>query len=151
MELEIPLSLRVEHNELHAELVQATQAPGKVGEAAREVARALHPHFVREEEFALPPLGLLSALAQGQVTPEMRGVLAKTDRLKVELPRMLEEHRSIAAALETLKQVAREEGAEGYADLAERLMLHAQTEEEVMYPATILIGEYLKLKLFQAP
>jgi hypothetical protein len=27
------------------------------------------------------------------------------------------------------------------------LMLHAQTEEEVLYPAAILIGEYLKLKL----
>jgi len=26
-------------------------------------------------------------------------------------------------------------------------MLHAQTEEEVLYPAAILVGEYLKLKL----
>jgi len=27
------------------------------------------------------------------------------------------------------------------------LMLHAQTEEEVLYPAAILVGEYLKVKL----
>ena len=27
-----------------------------VGQAAREVARVLHPHFVREEEIALPPV-----------------------------------------------------------------------------------------------
>jgi len=26
-------------------------------------------------------------------------------------------------------------------------MLHAQTEEEVLYPAAVLVGEYLKLKL----
>jgi len=26
-------------------------------------------------------------------------------------------------------------------------MLHTQIEEEVLYPAAILIGEYLKLKL----
>jgi hypothetical protein len=30
---------------------------------------------------------------------------------------------------------------------AEKLMFHAQTEEDVLYPASILIGEYLKLKL----
>lgn len=32
---------------------------------------------------------------------------------------------------------------------AEHEELHAQTEEEVLYPASILIGEYLKLKLSQ--
>jgi hypothetical protein len=26
-------------------------------------------------------------------------------------------------------------------------MLHAKTEEEVLYPAAIVVGEYLKLKL----
>jgi len=27
------------------------------------------------------------------------------------------------------------------------LTLHAKTEEEVLYPASILVGEYIKLKL----
>jgi len=31
------------------------------------------------------------------------------------------------------------------------LMLHAKTEEEVLYPAAILVGEYLKLKLEETP
>jgi len=30
---------------------------------------------------------------------------------------------------------------------AEKLMLHAQTEEEIFYPAAILVGEYVKSKL----
>ena len=64
MEFPIPEPLKVEHAELHAELVEATKAGGLVGEAAREVAKRLHPHFVREEEFALPPLGLLASLAK---------------------------------------------------------------------------------------
>jgi len=34
-----------------------------------------------------------------------------------------------------------------HARFAEKLMLHAQTEEEVLYPAAILVGEYLKVKL----
>jgi hypothetical protein len=34
-----------------------------------------------------------------------------------------------------------------HARFAEKLMFHAQTEEEVLYPAAILVGEYLKVKL----
>ena len=48
MKFEIPKPLQAEHEELHATLVRATKQPGAVGEAAREVARLLHPHFVRE-------------------------------------------------------------------------------------------------------
>jgi hypothetical protein len=42
-------------------------------------------------------------------------------------------------------EAARGEQA-GIRSLCEKLKLHAQTEEEVLYPAAILIGEYLKLK-----
>ena len=94
----------------------------------------------------MPPLGLLSMLAQGQVTPEMRDVLAMTDKLKAELPRMVEEHQAIVAALEKLVAAARQEGKPEYALFADKLMLHAQNEEEVLYPAAILVGEYLKLR-----
>ena len=62
MKLSIPEPLKAEHAELHAELSSAIDAGGRVGEAAKEVAKRLHPHFVREEEFALPPLGLLASL-----------------------------------------------------------------------------------------
>ncbi|HAF14835.1 MAG TPA: hypothetical protein DCK93_03345 [Blastocatellia bacterium] len=141
-----PRPLKVEHAELHEELAKATKEGGRVGEAAKAVAELLHPHFVKEEEYALPPLGLLSMLAQGQVTPEMRDVLAMTDKLKAELPRMVEEHQAIVAALEKLVAAARQEGKPEYALFADKLMLHAQNEEEVLYPAAILVGEYLKLR-----
>src|SRR5688572_11666658 len=62
----VPAPLVAEHRELHAQLAAAAEAGGKTGEAAREVARLLHPHFVREEEFALPPLDALSMLARGE-------------------------------------------------------------------------------------
>jgi hypothetical protein len=68
----IPKPLKEEHDELHEELVRATKQPGAVGEAARQGARLLHPHFVAEEEYALPPLGLLSSVAQGE-TPAGAG------------------------------------------------------------------------------
>ena len=108
----IPEAMRVEHAELHEALVEATGAPGGVGGAAREVARVLHPHFVREEEIALPPLGLLEDLARGVVTSDMAAVLPLTDALRAELPQMLEEHVAIRAALQQLAATAQEEAHE---------------------------------------
>lgn len=52
MKPKIPRPLKLEHAELHAELVRATKAGGKTGEAAKAVAKVVHNHFVREEEFA---------------------------------------------------------------------------------------------------
>ena len=60
MKPKIPEPLKLEHEELHADLVRATKAGGKTGEAAKAVAQVLHDHFVKEEEFALPPIGLPS-------------------------------------------------------------------------------------------
>lgn len=41
-------------------------------------------------------------------------------------------------------EAARAEGHPEHVHFAEKLVLHAKTEEEVLYPATILLGEYLK-------
>lgn len=74
------------------------------------MAKLLHPHFVKEEEYALPPLRLLARLAQGSITPEMKGAVTMTDRLKAELPEMLAEHREIVRALDELAKAAGEHG-----------------------------------------
>ncbi len=143
----IPESLRLEHAELHSELARLTNVGGKIGESARVVAETLHPHFVSEEEFALPPLGILALLAEGKVTADMKEVLIMTDKLKAGLHKMLEEHKSIVTSLDNLMEVARNENQVEVAEFAEKLKLHAKTEEEVTYPTALLIGEYLKLKL----
>jgi hypothetical protein len=147
MEFKIPQPLKIEHEELHSTLVRATQEPGLTGAAAKAVAALLHPHFVKEEEYALPPLGLLSSLGKGQVTQDMASVLPMTEKLKAQLSEMLAEHKSIVAALRNLADVAKRENKPEYAGFADKLILHAQTEEEVSYPTAILIGEYVKSKL----
>jgi hypothetical protein len=143
----IPESLRAEHEAIHSALVEATTAPGAVGEAARELAEVLHPHFEREEEIALPPLGLLAPLAAGNRPTGMGDVLAMTDALKRELPRMLEEHKRIHAAVEKLRAAASEARATKHEEFAAALALHAQTEEQVLYPAAILVGELVRARL----
>lgn len=144
MKFEIPRPLKIEHEELHERLRKATKETGELGEAARAVAELMHPHFLKEEEYALPPLGLLRDLAGGRVTPDMEDVLGLTDKLKSDLGRMLAEHKSIVAALERLSDAAKKAGKMKYAEFAEALVLHAQTEEEVSYPTSILIGEYVR-------
>ena len=147
MEFTIPEPMKLEHDELHAELARATKEPGRIGEAARAVAKVLHDHFVEEEAYAIPPLGLLPQLARGVVKEEMAEVLKMTDRLKLELPKMLMEHQAILRALDDLAKVAGGEGREEYVVFSRKLKLHAQTEEEVSYPTTLLIGEFIKVKL----
>lgn len=147
MEFVIPRPLKLEHDELHEQLRKATRESGSLGEAGKVVAKLMHPHFVKEEEYALPPLGLLPLLAAGKVTPDMAAVLPMTDKLKAELGQMVAEHKSIVAALRNLADAAKRANKPEYAEFADKLILHAQTEEEVSYPTAILIGEYLKLKL----
>lgn len=149
IKIEIPRSVQTEHDAIHGTLKEATGAMGRVGQAAQALAKVLHPHFVREEEIALPPLGLLSRLAGGDFTGEMTDILPIVDALKRELPQMLEEHKAIRAAVENLRVAARADAADKYERLANDLALHAQTEEEVLYPAAILVGEIIRARLHQ--
>ena len=145
--MKAPPSLRREHEELHADLGRAGQMPGLLGQTAREVARIMHPHFLREDEYAMPPLSLLPRLSRGQVTPDMAEVLPLVARLKEEMPLMIEEHRAIMGAVRAFALAAENDGDEKCIRLAAELMVHAQLEEEVLYPTAVLVGEYVKTKL----
>jgi hypothetical protein len=144
--LRVPQSIQAEHAEIHEALVELTRAPGSVGVAAKALAATLEPHFKREEEIALPPLGLLAPLAEGKSPDGMREAAAMAATLREEMPRMLREHAEIRAAIERLERAARDaRHAEGVA-FAEKLALHARTEEEVLYPAAILVGDIIRAR-----
>lgn len=51
------------------------------------------PHFVKEDELALPPKCQLVDQARGEVSTEMASVHELTDRLEAELPQTRDEHR----------------------------------------------------------
>lgn len=147
MKFSIPYSMQAEHEALHSDLEKAIASGGETGAAAKVVAHVLHAHFESEEKYALPPLGLLPALAEGKISHEMTQVLEMTDTLKAELPRMLEEHKVIVDALQKLIKAASQEQKTERVHFAEKLMLHARNEEEVAYPTAILIGEYVRMML----
>jgi len=145
--LAIPKCLKGEHEELHSTLVRATREKGALGVAATKVAHLLDPHFFKEEQFALPPLGLLARLARDEAIGDPRDVLALTDRLERERDGMIDDHKRIVDALKGLLEEARAQDKVEYAEFARHLMRHAEMEEQVLYPAAILVGRYLRLRL----
>lgn len=147
MELDTPIPLKSKHEALRAEISQAVKLEDRTGKATRLVARLIERHFAREEEFALPPLGLLRSLAQGSVEQEMAAAITMAAKLHDELPNLLAEQHAIVAALEELMAAAESEDHAELVGFAERLMLHEEIEQQVTYPTALLIGKYLQLRL----
>jgi hypothetical protein len=133
-----------EHGVLMADLQPLLQAPEPMGQAARDLAAVLVPHLTEEERVALPPLSLLRPLAEGANPAELREVLPMTDSLKQELPRFLQAHAKIREAATRLQTAARAAGNREAEAYAEHLLHHARMEEEVLYPAAILVGEVVR-------
>jgi iron-sulfur cluster repair protein YtfE (RIC family) len=129
---------------LHEVLARASKEGGELGSAAEELERALAPHFRREEQIATPPLGLLPELARENATAEMRVVLPMTDALERELPQMLKEHDGIRTAAAKFRAAAEKAGRADYVRFSDELAAHARQEEEILYPAAILVGRYVK-------
>jgi hypothetical protein len=141
--MQVPQSLAGEHHEIHETLTRATREPGELGKTAVALEQVLGPHFKREEEIAAPPLGLLPALAKGPATAEMRAVLPMTQALERELPKMLEEHGAVRDALVRFRAEAVKAQKPDYVRFCDTLAAHALQEEEILYPAAIVIGRYV--------
>ncbi len=142
MSLQVPASLKSGHEALRAVLKRAMREPGRSGEAARAVAQVLDGHMMREEKFALRPLGLLKQLARGDTPADLADAAELVQGLKRELPQMIDEHRQIAELLRVLAREAEAEGKAEYVAFAQEMLVHAHIEEDVLYPAALLVGKY---------
>jgi len=146
--LATPSSIQEEHKHLRHELDAALASGGKTAGAAKMVERLLLPHFQAEEAYAMPPLGLLEAIAHNRSLSgeQVQQAIKMADQLGTNYEQMVQEHQQLHAALEALASAAREEHKSEAISFAEGLMLHAENEEQILYPTTILIGKYFKLK-----
>ncbi len=146
MPIGIPESMQEEHEELHKELRRATKMPGEVGKAAQRVAEVLHPHFERENELALPVIGIARELAEGKEPSDSANALKLHDQFRKEYRQMLREHEEILEALEVLSKAAKKSHKREVVEFTRKLAIHAQVEEALTYPAVLLIGRILKQK-----
>jgi len=142
MTLQIPDSLKNAHEALHGGLKRAMREPGRTGAIARQIMEIMDGHMLREEKFALRPLGLLKALGRGETPPDLAEAVRMAEGLKHEMPQMVAEHRQIAELLRQFAQSAEAEGKPEYVGVAEELILHAQMEEDLLYPAALVVGAY---------
>ena len=137
------MTMEEEHEELHQELRKITKMRGKIGGAAVRVAEVLHPHFERENELALPVIGVARELVEGKSSPDFPKALELADKFKAEYQRMLQEHVEIIRALDELEKAARRAKKQAVIRFTRKLKAHARTEEDLTYPAVLMVGKFL--------
>jgi len=143
---EVPSSIMKEHKALLDQAYQYTLLPDSAGLAASKLYELMQYHFKEEEDYAFPSLGLLPMLANAEIPEESEKLIQLAEKLQSQLAVMLAEHQMVAAHLNELKQAAGEEHLPEIIKFESDLHRHAQIEEEVLFPASILIGDYLELK-----
>jgi hypothetical protein len=147
MKLDVPDVLKRDHGKLLLDLRTASIGRGPVSEAAADLLTLLLDHLPREEEYAFRLLGLLPHLVDGTIGEEMAAAIPASDRLRAELRRLRQDHVRIVEAIGRLTEADRQEGKREHARLADELLEHARLEEAVLYPAALVVGEYVRLRL----
>ncbi len=91
-------------------------------------------------------LGLLAPSTASQFEPEWMKDDSEWEELERNESALHLEHRQLVTAGEELLAIARAEDAAEVLHFAERLLLRIRLDEEVFYPAALLIRNYLKLR-----
>ena len=148
---EVPSSIMETHKYLLEQIHKMTLYKDSSGRVALKIEELMQHHFKEEEEFILPPLGLLPLLANGELPEQSEDIIILSEKVKSQLNHMSAEHQLIAAFIEELKQASDKENLPEIIQFEKEVLKHATSEEEVFFPASILIGEYLKLKVVETP
>ena len=142
-----PSSLEEEHKEIHEKLEKIVSSSGDTANIAKQVQSIMQPHFEKEEHLSIPVLGALQPYVNGILTEETKNqAIQISQKFKQEYPTMLEEHKQIVVALDNLENTAMKENRQDVLSFIADLKSHAMNEEQVTYPATIVVGELLELK-----
>lgn len=143
---EVPSSIRAEHQYLLDKIYKISLFQDSTGRVAIKLNELMQHHFNEEEDYVLPPLGLLPLLSTGKLPEQSKEVIVLTEKLKSQLSHMSAEHQLIKAFMDELILVASKENHPEIIEFEKEIHKHANTEEEILFPTAILIGEYLKLK-----
>ena len=77
----------------------------------------------------------------------MKSALDAIEKFKKELPALTKDHHHIIRMLEDFDNAVRIERKIEFSKFSRNLIHHAQADEGILFPAAILIGEFLRLKL----
>lgn len=146
VEPEVPAQILKDHDYFLERLRPITSYGDSTGIVARELYEVMEFHFKEEEDYVLPPLGILPLLAMGELPEESAKIIQLTEKFRENRDAMLAEHQMIKHFLSEMMAFA---GKENHPDLSEyekALEKHSELEEEILFPAVLLIGDYLKIK-----
>ena len=143
---DMPSSIKSEHDSLLARLHIITSFQDSTGFLAIKLLELMEHHFMEEENFVFPPLGLLPSLASGEIPEKSEDVIQLSEKLKSQLTHMSVEHQLIKASMDELAQAAAKESHPEIIAFIHDVHKHATIEEEIYFPAAILVGEYLKVR-----
>lgn len=142
----VPKTLRLDHDEIRIALSRASRRTGCVGDAAQRLARIYLPHLDHEEKTIYPAFDLLHEAALSGLRERMAAVFPLVFHYRA-WHDVLDHHRSIHNAVDELHVTLRKEQDSEFAMLGENLRNHERIEEDVMHPAMIWIGHYLREQL----
>ena len=146
--LQIPQSIRVQHEQILSRLDHfAGEKDNELAAAAKKAAAFLKEHYGKEGQFALPPLGLLARISQGEVSKDMEPAIAMADRTKSARSDFGNDHVRITSLMNELIEVGKKKKNEELVALATRVAAQSLNDIEVNQPTTILIGDYLRQRL----
>ncbi len=146
--IDIPAALTQDHDHVREELSRLADVPGRVGQAAKALARVCLPHFDLEEKFVFPAFIVLHHLALGgDARPEMVGVLPVIEHFCEGRGLLRKQHQSVRTALAALREAAAGDGSGRVRDLARMLANHEEFEDKVIWPTGLLISRHSRRKL----
>lgn len=145
--LGVPQSLTLEHEAVVDELMGLVARGGSVGAAATKALPLMKTHFAKESEFVFPPLGLLPDLAKGLIAPDMKAAMGMAERAKAAEQQLWDEHAQITSLMNDIIAAAKVGNDKEVLNFATRVAAHSLNEMEVLFPTTIMIGDYLRAKM----
>ncbi|MDR9457324.1 MAG: hemerythrin domain-containing protein [Salegentibacter sp.] len=143
---EVPAQILKDHNYFLDRLKPITSYEDSTGIVAKELYEVMEFHFKEEEDYVLPPLGILPLLAKGELPEESAKIIQLTEKFRENRDAMLAEHQMIGHFLSEIMDAARRENHPELSGYDKALEKHAELEEEILFPAVLLIGDYLKIK-----
>lgn len=136
----LPASLVNEHRQLLSQTNALTQEGDSL---AIELYKLIEYHFREEEQYVFPVLGFMRAIASGHIPGNADSIIGLVKIYQSNADKLLAEHQMIEALLGEYRLRS---GDTGIAVFEKQLAQHALAEEEIYFPAAVLVGEYLKLK-----
>ena len=137
--LKVPESLREEHEEFIDGLKSHSTGKDQTGAAVRQLLRLLEPHVEKENELVLPLLGALRGLAAGEPLENPGAVMGAYEKYARQYRNMFAEHSPIRQSIKKARRLAKQDGQNDIVEILDALAHHSRVEEEVLYPAALLV------------